>query len=248
MKVADILKSFGWNVINPFLLKIKKNKKYKFPEGYHGLNIGCGLHNPPNWVGIDGGFSHYVVHRMPRFMLKPFFKKFSMAKNYSFDEYYSHLHSFKLIHHELTYDLPFSDNVVPNIYSSHFFEHLFKEQTEHLLKECFRVLTPNGRIRICVPSLEEAVGGMERAIENYKKGDIEAVQPYLTSEIVGFNSVYSNHRFMYDAQTLKEVLEKAGFVSVEQFSEKTGKITDVELLDTRGGLFMEGVKPATNNQ
>jgi len=144
----------------------------------------------------------------------------------------------------LTYDLPFSENTVPNIYSSHFFEHLFKEQTEHLLKECFRVLAPEGRIRICVPSLEEAVGGMERAIESYKKGDIEAVQTYLTSEIVGFNSVYSNHRFMYDAKALKAVLEKAGFTSVEQFSEKKGKITDVELLDTRGGLFMEGVKPA----
>jgi len=74
MKMTDTLKSFGWNVINPFLLKIKKNKKYKFPAGYHGLNIGCGLHNPPSWVGIDGGFSHYVVHRTPKVLLKPFLK------------------------------------------------------------------------------------------------------------------------------------------------------------------------------
>ena len=243
MKFSDTLKSFGWNVVNPFLLKIKKNKKYKFPEGYHGLNIGCGLHSPSSWVGIDGGFSHYMVHRTPKVLLKPFFRKFSMAKNYSFNEYYSYLRSFKLIHHELTYDLPFSENTVPNIYSSHFFEHLFKEQTEKLLLECFRVLTPKGRIRICVPSLEDAVGGIERAIENYKKGDIEAIQPYLTSEIVGFNSVYSNHRYMYNAKALTELLEKVGFASVEEFLENKGKITDVELLDTRGGLFIEGVKP-----
>ena len=243
MKFSGFIKSFGWNTVNPFLLNFKKNRKYKFSTDYHGLNIGCGLHNPPNWVGIDGGFSHYVVHRMPRFMLKPFFGKFSMAKNYSFDEYYNHLRSFKLIHHELTYDLPFSKNTVPNIYSSHFFEHLFKEQTENLLKECFRVLTPDGRIRICVPSLEDAVGGMERAIESYKNGDIEAIQTYLTSEIVGFNSVYSNHRYMYNAKALTELLEKVGFTSVEEFSENKGKIIDIEKLDTRGGLFIEGVKP-----
>jgi len=243
MKFSDTLKSFGWNVVNPLLLKIKKNRKYKFTADYHGLNIGCGLHNQSNWVGIDGGFSHYMVHRTPKVLLKPFFRKFNMAKNYSFDEYYSHLRSFKLIHHELTYELPFSENTVPNIFSSHFFEHLFKEQTEKLLLECFRVLLPGGRIRICVPSLEDAVGGIERAIESYKNGDIEAVQTYLTSEIVGFNSVYSNHRYMYNAEALTGLLEKVGFTSVEEFSNQKGKIIDVELLDTRDGLFIEGVKP-----
>jgi predicted SAM-dependent methyltransferase len=243
MIALDFIKSFGWNVVNPFLLKIKKNRKYTFPSNYNGLNIGCGLHNPPNWVGIDGGFSHYVVHRMPKFLLKPFFNNFNMAKNYSFNEYYSHLRSFKLIHHELTYQLPFSENAVPNIYSSHFFEHLFKEQAENLLKDCYRVLKPGGRIRICVPSLEDAVGGMEQAIALYKKGDVDTIQTYLTSEIVGFNSVYSNHRFMYDAKTLIQVLETVGFNSVERFSEKEGKIVDVALLDTRGGIFIEGSKP-----
>ena len=47
---------------------------------------------------------------------------------------------------------------------------------------------------------------------------------------------------MYDVKTLKDTLEEVGFIHVEQFSEKKGNIVDVEKLDTRGGLFMEGLK------
>lgn len=50
--------------------------------------------------------------------------------------------------------LPFENESMDVIYSSHLFEHLTKQQTNNLLNECKRVLKKNGIIRITVPDLE----------------------------------------------------------------------------------------------
>lgn len=80
-----------------------------------------------------------------------------MSNNYKFNEYQKKTKYLNLIHHELMYSIPFKDNSIPNIYSSHFFEHLFLKDCKNLLKECLRVLKPNGIIRIVVPSLDSEV-------------------------------------------------------------------------------------------
>lgn len=51
--------------------------------------------------------------------------------------------------------LPFDDNSCDVIYASHFLEHLTLEMAESFLRESYRVLRANGRIRIVVPDLEE---------------------------------------------------------------------------------------------
>ena len=45
--------------------------------------------------------------------------------------------------------LPFEDNSVEEIYSSHFFEHV--DSVENTLSECVRVLKKGGKLRIIVP-------------------------------------------------------------------------------------------------
>ncbi len=57
---------------------------------------------------------------------------------------------------DLTKGLPFKDGEVDWVYSSHFMEHLSYDQAMSYLKECHRVLKPNGGVRIVVPDLEEA--------------------------------------------------------------------------------------------
>lgn len=52
-------------------------------------------------------------------------------------------------------NLPFKDNSFEFIYSSQFVEHLTYSQLQHVLKECYRILKPNGIIRIVTPDLEE---------------------------------------------------------------------------------------------
>lgn len=51
--------------------------------------------------------------------------------------------------------LPYADNSVDAVFSSCMLEHFTKEQAELHLKECYRILKPNGICRIVVPDLED---------------------------------------------------------------------------------------------
>ena len=198
MKLKDLYKLISWDIINPFLLNLKKDNKYKFTSSFTGINLGSGCDNPPNWLGIDGGVTLFLIKKLPKCIISRFFKYFNMANNSSFEEYYKKINSFNSIHFDLCYGIPFESESIPNIFSSHFLEHLFKDDCEFLLKECYRVLKSGGLIRICVPSLDGEVIAIRKAIDEYENGNINKIQKYVTSDIVGYNSKFSNHRFMYD--------------------------------------------------
>lgn len=57
--------------------------------------------------------------------------------------------------HDITKGLPFEDNYFDGVYHSHVLEHLDPRDGESLLDECFRVLKPQGVLRIVVPNLEQ---------------------------------------------------------------------------------------------
>lgn len=242
MELTDFYKLIIWDVLNPFFLNLKKNKRYKLDFKYTGLNLGGGIDNPPNWLDIDGGATHFLVKKLPKFITSKFFKNFHISSNFTFNEYYKKLNSFDSIYHNLSFGIPFGDETVPNIFSSHFFEHLFKEDCEFVLKESYRVLKPSGIIRICVPSLDDEVNDIENAINEYKNGNTQKVQKYVTSDIVGHYPKFSVHRYMYNFEELKYMLENAGFIDIEQKSFKKGSIPNVEKLDTRNGLIVEARK------
>lgn len=58
---------------------------------------------------------------------------------------------------DVTKGLPYADNTVDGIYSEHFIEHLNQTEILSFLRECRRVLKPEGRIRIATPDLDEIV-------------------------------------------------------------------------------------------
>jgi hypothetical protein len=47
---------------------------------------------------------------------------------------------------------------------------------------------------------------------------------------------------MYNFIELKKSLKTVGFKNIREFQFKKGNIPDVELLDTREGIFVEAVK------
>ncbi|MEO8235944.1 MAG: methyltransferase domain-containing protein [Flavobacterium sp.] len=59
-----------------------------------------------------------------------------------------------VIAHNLLQGIPFEDNSFDLVYHSHVLEHFSKEDGETLISECFRVLKPNGVLRIAIPDLE----------------------------------------------------------------------------------------------
>lgn len=64
--------------------------------------------------------------------------------------------------HNLLKGIPYPDNYFDVVYHSHVLEHFSKSEAISFIKECYRVLKPQGIIRIAVPNLE-------RIVDNYKK-------------------------------------------------------------------------------
>lgn len=79
-----------------------------------------------------------------------------------------------VIKHDLTQPLPFADNFFDLIYHSHLLEHLAQSQGLALMTECYRVLKPNGVIRVVVPDLEELVRSYLEELEKALADDSKA--------------------------------------------------------------------------
>jgi hypothetical protein len=50
--------------------------------------------------------------------------------------------------------LPVADDQAALVYSSHFLEHIPRDQVEDFLLECFRILSPDGVLRLVLPDLD----------------------------------------------------------------------------------------------
>ena len=65
--------------------------------------------------------------------------------------------SSEIIAHDLRKKFPFADETFDAVYGSHVLEHLEPAEAAKLLQDCFRILRPEGSIRLAVPDLEVIV-------------------------------------------------------------------------------------------
>jgi predicted SAM-dependent methyltransferase len=125
-------------------------------------------------------------------------------------------------HCDLYWDLrkgiPFPDDRINRLYSSHFFEHLTFSETQQFLQECKRVLIPGGKFLICVPNAR-------MYLEAYVKGES------ISSTYFGYEPAYNHttridyvnytaymngeHKYMFDQENLVFILKSAGFANVQ---------------------------------
>ena len=106
----------------------------------------------------------------------------------------------------------FEDKSVDLIYTCHVLEYFDRIQVKDVLKEWRRVLKPKGILRIAVPDFE----AMVKVYQQY--GDLSLIigPLYGRWEIKGTQKV-GYHHTVYDFQSLKEVLESAGFVNIHRY-------------------------------
>lgn len=74
--------------------------------------------------------------------------------------------------------IPFPDRSFDVVYHSHLLEHLPKPAAREFLKECYRVLRPEGILRIAVPDLETIVHHYLLALEQAREGSREGASNY----------------------------------------------------------------------
>ena len=83
-----------------------------------------------------------------------------------------------VIVHNLLEKLPFADHSFEAVYHSHVLEHFSKEDGKSFIKECHRVLKPNGIIRVVVPDLEQIVKLYLQKLEQAWNGDQQTANDY----------------------------------------------------------------------
>jgi SAM-dependent methyltransferase len=222
-----------------FLGKIKHNRKiYPLKDERDGLvkiNLGCGLRVAQGWLNIDGSLNAMFAS-WPNWMHKILYRLSGARQYYSLEDYCKILENHQFLYHDLALSLPLHDNAVDFIYSSHFFEHLFKDDAANLLKACAQALKPGGIIRISIPDLAYAVllYGLGKKIE--------MLEDYFF--VSGKGSYLARHKYMYDFDLIKTALEQAGFSGVTRCEYRQGKTPDVEMLDVypEVSLFVEATR------
>jgi len=136
-----------------------------------------------------------------------------------------------VIAYNLLQGIPFSNDFFDAVYHSHVLEHFPKKKALEFIQECFRVLKPNGTIRIAVPDLEQIVReyltnlegallGKEHAILNYDWSMVElydqTVRNYSGGEYGDFwwrehlpNHEYMIQRMGYEYLNVRNLYEES---------------------------------------
>jgi len=84
--------------------------------------------------------------------------------------------------HDIRKNLPYSDTEFDACYSSHVLEHLSQQEAKNLLSEVYRILKPEGIIRIVVPDLESIVKDYLITLEQAESGQKEADYDWMMLE------------------------------------------------------------------
>ena len=122
---------------------------------------------------------------------------------------------------DLRRPLPFRDGSVDAIFAEHLLEHLPFSGGVELLRECRRVLRPDGIARVGVPDLD-------RYIAAYLGRDdiIERVRPGRLTRALALGEPFFDygHKCMYDFETAQRAFLGAGFTHVEHSSFGLGRL------------------------
>ena len=123
-------------------------------------------------------------------------------------------------HHDVT-KLPYEDDSVDLIYTSHMFEYFDGEEGLDVLKEWFRVLKKGGTLRIAVPDFES----MAKLYSEGKFPLQKFLGPLFGKMEMGMKGGETGkiiyHKTTYDFESLKELLEIIGFQNIKRYDWKT---------------------------
>ena len=115
---------------------------------------------------------------------------------------------------DATKHFPIADGSIHYIFGEHVIEHLSYEDGLLMLRECYRVLAPGGKIRFATPNLL-------KYIQLFQEPKTEEIQNYLAGKIAIHNWPQSSrpevmilnmemrsfgHKFLYDPGTLSGAL------------------------------------------
>jgi SAM-dependent methyltransferase len=151
---------------------------------------------------------------------------------------------------DITKGLPFEDGSVDAVYSSHALEHVYLDDAEGVLRECFRVLRGGGILRLALPDAEAHArslideGDGRKYLEDL--GMAPLARPHFVTRVVSrFGSSY--HRWQPTRRFVTQLLVSAGFEDVTDREFKQGNLPDLDAVEFREeSFFLEAVRPGSS--
>jgi predicted SAM-dependent methyltransferase len=120
------------------------------------------------------------------------------------------------IYRDLRDGIPLRDNTVSAIYTSHLLEHIPFQQLIVFLKECHRVLKPNGVLSICVPNARNYIQAYTEGrqfhndVASYAKEGLVSTGSFL-DQVNYIAYMGGQHCYLFDEENLLNTLKLAGF-------------------------------------
>ncbi|PCI30368.1 hypothetical protein COB55_00165 [Candidatus Wolfebacteria bacterium] len=120
---------------------------------------------------------------------------------------------------DLSRPLPFPDNSVDMIYSSHLLEHFsYPNPMMDLLNECHRILKPGGVFSSAVPNARnyaEIYLNQKKDLDNFLQ-HLSGINFDLNIDYLNYMSyMRGEHKHLFDEENLPIILEKSGFNDVK---------------------------------
>jgi len=119
---------------------------------------------------------------------------------------------------DLNKGIPFPNESISKIYSSHFFEHLSYKEAQKLLDESLRVLIPGGKFLISVPNSKIYIDAYVKSSLDKEKFIVWNDAFNNTTKIDYINYIaYMDgvHKYMFDEENLLHILKVKGFNDVK---------------------------------
>jgi predicted SAM-dependent methyltransferase len=145
--------------------------------------------------------------------------------------------------HDLTKPLPFENNSIEYIFNEHFIEHLTYDQGKKFLEECYRVLIPNGILRISTPNLDWVITCyIENRLEEWQN---VGWRPKTKCQLMNEGLRLWGHQYVYNDDELKTLLKIVGFNQVISENYRQSNFDVLKNIETRpchNELIIEATK------
>lgn len=120
--------------------------------------------------------------------------------------------------YDLRIGLPFKDNSISFIYTEHALEHLYYDEFNSILIECFRVLMKDAKLSIAVPRVDRLLKAYKSSDSEFKEAISYDYPPNLKTRLDIINYMFymdQQHKNSFDEENLLAALKTSGFTNVK---------------------------------
>lgn len=208
---------------------MKKNKDLK-------LNLGCGPTGIKGWLNYDWGVLPFLSKMQS-------FRKILVKLEILPNTYDITWPAIKLV--DIRKKLPLPNDSVKYIYCSHVLEHFERWEALKILQECKRILALKGFIRVIIPDIKKMISFPETKLNHLWWGYEKEIEP--KNFIERFRGKFIRaHKWHYSEETIKSLMNEAGFTKIILCDFRKGKVPDIEKLDLQDhkehSLYLEATK------